>query len=148
MIYSQERDQLRRFWCDAWRKARAGEPLEPLEQIIAHIVAAHPEYHAALEDPDRNTHRDWLPTGNETNPFLHLGMHLALQESITTNRPFGIREIHETLLTRSGDPHMVEHQMMECLADVLWRAQRTRSQPSEKDYLDCLQRLRVGSIVF
>ncbi|CAK0774390.1 DUF1841 family protein [Gammaproteobacteria bacterium] len=141
MIYSQDRDRLRRLWCDAWYKAQAGEPLEPLEQIIAQIVADHPEYHSALEDPGKSAGRDWLPTEGETNPFLHLGMHLALQESFATDRPCGVREIYQTLTIRLGDTHTVEHRMMECLAETLWQAQRSARHPDEQFYANCLRRL-------
>ena len=146
MIYSQERDRLRQFWCDVWRKARAGAPLEPLEQIIASVVSAHPEYHALLANPEASTHRDWLSTGEVSNPFLHLGMHLALQESLATDRPAGVRSCYQALMTRLGDAHIVEHRMMECLADVLWQAQRRGGQPNERDYLDCLQRLLTSNV--
>ncbi|CAK0768607.1 DUF1841 family protein [Gammaproteobacteria bacterium] len=141
MIYSQERDRLRWLWCDTWRKARAGEPLEPLEQLIARVAVDHPEYHPILENPAESSHRDWLPTTGETNPFLHLGMHLALQESIATDRPAGVRKIHHTLTIRVGDIHTAEHQMMECLAEALWQAQRNGVPPNEQTYLDCLRRL-------
>ncbi len=141
MIYTQERDRLRQFWCDAWRKACADEPLEPLEQIIANIVASHTEYHALLTDPDGSAHRDWQTSGYETNPFLHLGMHLALQESIATDRPLGVRGVYHTLMKRVGDAHRVEHQLMECLAETLWQAQRYGGQPDERAYLACLQRM-------
>ncbi|CAK0781920.1 DUF1841 domain-containing protein [Gammaproteobacteria bacterium] len=141
MIYGQDRDRLRRLWCDAWGKARASEPLEPLEQLIAHTVAEHPEYHAVMEDPEGNTSRDWLPAGGETNPFLHLGMHLALQEALATDRPPGVREIYQALATRLRDAHIAEHRMMECLAEALWQAQRNGRPPDEQSYLNCLRRL-------
>jgi len=141
VIYSQDRNRLRQWWCDAWRKACAKELLEPLEQIIAQIVADHPEYHAAVENSEASASRDWLPAGGETNPFLHLGMHLALQESFATDRPSGVREIYQTLATRLGDAHTAEHHMMECLAETLWQAQRKGSPPDEQNYSNCLRRL-------
>jgi len=141
MIYSSERDQLRRVWYEAWRKARIGETLTALEQIIATIIHSHPEYHALLEDSPEKLQRDWHNLNGGTNPFLHLSMHLALHESISTNHPLGVREIYTKLVHRSGNSHATEHQMMECLAEVLWNAQRQGNTPDEKNYVDCLRRI-------
>jgi hypothetical protein len=144
MIYDQDRDSLRRLWFEAWRKARSGESLEPLERILAALVAEHPEYHAVIEDPVRSSDRDWLPEGGATNPFLHLGMHVALQEALATDRPAGMREVYRALATRVSDAHAAEHRMMECLAEALWQAQRDGRPPDEQGYLNCLRRLLRG----
>lgn len=139
MIYSQERDQLRRVWCAAWHKAHAGETLEPLETILVEIINNHPEYQSLLEDCDRNVWRDWQVEAG--NPFLHFGMHLALQEAVATNRPCGIRAIYSDLGRRCGDWHRAEHQMMDCLAEMLWQSQRRGNVIDEQMYLDCLRKL-------
>ena len=126
---------------EAWRKRRAGEPLEPLETAIATVVEQHPEYHAMLADADRHLDRDWLPEGGETNPFLHMSMHIAIQEQLSTGRPDGIREAYQAMMTHLPDAHAVEHQMMECLAQMLWEAQRENRMPDEEAYLGCLRRM-------
>ena len=141
LIYTQDREQLRQFWCTAWQKARNHQNLEPLEQLIVQIVIAHPEYHAVLENFNENNSRDWLPIHGESNPFLHLGMHLALQESLATNRPYGIKEIYISLINMNHDSHHTEHLMMECLAEVLWQAQRNQQSPQEINFLNCLKNL-------
>ena len=140
-MYGQDRDRMRQMWCEAWRKARTDEPLEPLEHVIAEIVRDHPEYHDVVEDHEGKARSDWLPLSGETNPFLHMGMHLALQESVATDRPQGVREIYHALALQSGALHIAEHQMMECLAEVLWQAQRHGMPPDELSYLNCLRGL-------
>lgn len=135
MIYSQERNRLRGIWREAWRKARAGEPIDSLEQLLVHTVAEHPEYHTILEDPEDRDCSD------EPNPFFHLGLHLAVRESIATDRPSGVSEIHHILAIRIGDGHTAEHRIMECLAETLWQAQRNGRPPDEQAYLNCMRSL-------
>lgn len=139
MIFSQDRQTLRRMYRDAWRKHRAGETLSPLETQIAGVVAEHPEYHAEVEhaDPDR----DYPPSGGATNPFLHMGLHLGLREQVATDRPAGIRDLHRRICARAGDRHDAEHRMVECLAETLWDAQSAGAPPDEARYLERLRRL-------
>lgn len=139
MLFSQDREQLRRFYCEAWRKHRAGEPLEPLETQIRDVVLLHPEYQALLDNTERALGRDYLPAFGETNPFLHMGLHLAIYEQLATDRPAGIRALVLETRGRWQDMHALEHRMMECLAESLWRSQRDGTPPDEADYLRCLR---------
>jgi hypothetical protein len=139
MIFSDNREQLRRFYCDVWSKHRAGTPLEPLELQIRDVILQHPEYQLLLETPDRALARDYLPESGETNPFLHMGLHLALHEQLESDRPAGIRDLAQQLRLRHADPHRLEHQMMECLAEAIWRGQRDGTPPDEAGYLNCLR---------
>ena len=116
-------------------------PLEPLEHQIASLVREHPEYQALLADPEAAIEHEFTPEGGKTNPFLHLGLHLALLEQVTTDRPRGIRDQYRRLVQRTGDVHAAEHLAMECLARTLWDAQRGQCQPDEAAYLECLERL-------
>lgn len=140
-MFTQDRDGMRRFFIDAWRKARGGSPLEPLEHQIAGLVHNHPEYQALLEAPDVALSRDFPPEGGEGNPFLHLSLHLAILEQVSTDRPPGILTAYRRITARTGDSHQAEHQIMECLAQALWEAQRAGRPPDEPAYLECVQRL-------
>ena len=96
-----------------------------LETIIADVIRLHPEYHGLLADGGRSLDKDWLPECSETNPFLHMGMHIAIREHLSIDRPAGIKAAHGQLLARTGDDaHTAEHHMLECLGEILWRAQR------------------------
>ena len=139
MIFSQNREEIRQFFIEVWNKHRAQQPLEPLEKIIAGILREHPEYHALLEDKDTALERDYLPELGESNPFLHMGMHIAIQEQLTTDRPAGIIDIYQSMLAKFQDPHEVEHRMLDCLGEMLWRAQRDGVNPDEINYLECLR---------
>ncbi len=139
MIFGQDRDQLRRYYVEAWRKAREGLPLEPLERKIADVVAEHPEYHALLENEDRALGREYHIAEGETNPFMHMGMHIAIREQVDTNRPVGIRALHRRLSRALGGTMEAEHLMMESLAEALWVAQREGQVPDERAYLLRLQ---------
>lgn len=125
-------------------KAQQAQALEPLEQQIAHVVAEHPEYHHLLTS-DNTADRDWLPEQGMSNPFLHMSMHLALRDQLSGNRPPGITAVGQRYLARYGEAHRAEHEMMECLAEALWQAQRAQSLPDEAAYLRCLG-ARLGEI--
>jgi hypothetical protein len=139
-MYGNDPVQYRRFFCEAWRKQRAGEVLQPLEDMVARIVAQHPEYHRLLEDP-AILEQDYTPEAGQTNPFLHMGLHIAIQEQLAADRPPGIREIYQALTRRLVDSHEVEHRMTECLAEGIWEAQRNGTQPDEAAYLERLRKL-------
>lgn len=139
MLFSQDRDQLRRVYCDIWRKHRAGAVLEPLEAQIRDVILLHPEYHTLLEDADRALGRDYLPALGATNPFLHMGLHLALYEQLASDRPAGIRALVLEARGRWPDMHALEHRMMECLAETLRQSQRDGTAPDEAAYLRCLR---------
>jgi hypothetical protein len=140
-MFSQDRDRMRRYFLDAWRKARNGEPLAPLEHQIAEIIREHPEYQALLEAPDTALGRDYLPDGDETNPFLHLSLHLAIHEQVGTDRPTGFRDLYQRLVKSAGDAHEAEHRIMECLTRGLLESQRSGLPPSEQSYITCLEQL-------
>ena len=140
MIYGNDPVQYRRFFCEAWRKRREGAVLQPLEDMVARIAAEHPEYHSLLEDPATLT-QDYTPESGQTNPFLHMGLHIAIQEQLAADRPAGIREIYRQLVQRHTDPHDVEHRMAECLAEGIWEAQRSGTAPDEEAYLERLRKL-------
>lgn len=139
MIFGQDRNELRRMYTDAWQKRCDKLPLSPLEAQIADVVEMHPEYHGAVSGEDLD--RDFTPEGGQTNPFLHMGLHLGIREQVTTNRPAGIAAIHKTLAGKLGDAHAAEHEMIECLAETLWEAQSNNQPPDEASYLERLQRL-------
>jgi hypothetical protein len=140
MLFPNDREALRRMYLEAWQRHRDGLPLEPLQAQIADLIEAHPEYQPLLERGEDSLHRDWTPAGGETNPFLHLGMHLAIREQVATDRPAGITAIHGRLAAAHG-AHEAEHRMMECLGEALWSAQRAGLPPDESSYLEGLRRL-------
>ncbi|HEY4214413.1 MAG TPA: DUF1841 family protein [Steroidobacteraceae bacterium] len=137
----QNRDQLRRMYLDAWRKFSAKQPLEPLESQLAALITEHPEYIPWLESGDDALVAEFTPEGGQQNPFLHMGLHMALREQVATNRPAGITQIHEKLSKQLGSAHEAEHVMLEPLAETIWEAQRAGRMPDEQAYLERLRKL-------
>lgn len=136
----QNREQLRRMYLESWRKFSARAPLEPLEAQLAAVIAEHPEYIAWLEAGEDALGAEFTPEGGQQNPFLHMGLHLAIREQVSTNRPAGIAEIHQRLSARLG-AHEAEHAMLEPLAEAIWEAQRQGKMPDEQAYLERLRQL-------
>ena len=139
VLFSNDRGKLRQMYADAWQKRVKGTPMTALETQIADIIELHPEYQDLIAE--RDVDRDYTPEAGETNPYLHMGLHLGLREQVATDRPAGIALIFSQLLARSGDAHDVEHKMLDCLAETLWEAQRRESAPDELRYLERLRRL-------
>jgi hypothetical protein len=141
----QDRAQLRRAYVDAWQKARDNQPLEPLERQIAEVIRRHPEYQPLLEADEDMLDRDWLPEQGESNPFLHMGLHLAVLDQLTTDRPPGIRKCWQRMLkTCLGDVHEAEHRIMACIAEEMWKIQHDRRDFDAKAYLKCVKKQGGG----
>ena len=141
MLFAGEsREALRRRYVEAWRRRREGLPLEPLDAAIADVIELHPEYQTLLEDESALEQAFTVEQGR-TNPFLHMGLHLALREQLATRRPAGIVEVHAALARRTGSVHDAEHRMIDALAETLWEAQRRGVAPDEGAYLERLRRL-------
>jgi len=140
-VFVADRKQARAVFFRAWQRHRQQLPLEGVEKIIVAVALRHPEYHALLENPDTHEDRDYPPEMGTANPFMHLGLHVAIEEQLSTDRPPGIRDCYLSLLKKSGDEHEAQHRMLDCLGETLWRAERERAPPSDADYLECLRRL-------
>jgi len=141
MLFSQNRNEIRQFYLTAWHKHNQAQALEPIEQIIINVIQQHPEYHALLSDREQALAKDYTPEDGAVNPFLHMGMHIALTEQLATNRPKGITASYQALLKQQQDAHQVEHLLMDCLGEMIWTAQKLNQSPDEKAYLKCIRKL-------
>lgn len=139
-MFNPSRDQVRRFFIEAWRKHRDRGVLTDLEHMAVDLVASHPEYHTLLQDEEAALARDYTAEAGEHNPFLHLSLHLAIAEQLSIDQPPGLRAAYDTLLARSGDRHDALHAILECLGEAVWQAQRDGRPPDGEAYLDCVRR--------
>ena len=136
-MFNPSRDDVREMFFAAWRCYRDGRPLAGMDALALDVILQHPEYHETLEHPERHRDRDYV---DESNPFLHMSLHLALEEQLSIDQPPGIRTAWQALLARAGDRHRALHEALECLAETLWRAQRDAMPPDATAYLSCLER--------
>ena len=136
-MFAPTRDEARRFFFDTGKKYRHGEALSALEQIALTVMSLHPEYHALLDDAERNRDRDYTPADGAMNPFLHLSLHLAIEEQLSIDQPPGVRAQFERMRAATGAEHAAKHALLECLGETLWQAQRTGAAPDTQLYLDC-----------
>ncbi len=139
MLFNPSRDEARNFLFDSWHKRQAKQLLTPLEDLVVQLIDKHPEYHAILENPERFQDRDYQPEQGDTNPFLHLMMHLTIEEQISIDQPAGIRAHFTRLTHKLESEHDAQHRMMECLGEMIWQAQRNNTQPDAGIYLACLE---------
>jgi len=140
-MFSPTREQVREFFVEAWRKYQSQEVLTALETIAAGIVLEHPEYHTLLSGPDAMT-REFPPENGQTNPFLHLSLHLAIEEQLSIDQPPGIRTTFETLRKFRGR-HNAMHEVLECLGETMFKALRDKTSPDGGAYLNSI-RHRAG----
>ena len=138
-MFNPSRDQVRQFFCGAWKKQQAHLPLVGAEVAAADLALRHPEYHALLNAPELAVEQEWTPEGGQMNPFLHLSLHLAITEQVSINQPPGIRPAFEKLRERMG-LHEAEHVILECLGETIWEAQRRGGQMDALAYLERIQR--------
>ena len=139
----QDRDSGRMFFLEVWGKHKKKLPLEALEQMVLDVILQHPEYHVILEKDEKEISAiEFTPEMGMTNPFLHMGMHIAIFEQIGSNRPSGITALYQQLLPKYSSAHDLEHSMMECLGESLWLAQRNNTLPDEAQYLEQVKKLK------
>jgi hypothetical protein len=138
-LFNPSRDEVRAFFFEAWAKFKAQRPLTDLEKIALEIMHMHLEYHAILDAPEQFKHQDYFPEFGETNPFLHMSLHLSILEQISINQPTGIAGIYAELKTKYQNEHDAQHTVLECLAETIWQAQRNNTGIDGSQYLTLLQ---------
>lgn len=139
-MFNPSRDEARLFLFESWRKRNAKELLSPLEDLTAQLIGKHPEYHAILNDSEKSQDKDFATDGSVVNPFLHLMMHLTIEEQISIGQPHGIREQFARLTQKYESEHEAQHAMMDCLGEMIWQAQRNKSVPDAAIYIGCLEK--------
>ncbi|WBS02251.1 DUF1841 family protein [Pseudoduganella sp. SL102] len=139
-MFTPSSHDVRRFFCEVFRKDRAHEILTPLEAMALDWVRLHPEYDTALADVDAALARDYSVEGGEANPFLHLAMHLSISEQVSIDSPRGIRAAYEALSKKRDSTHEAQHEIMECLGEMIWKSQRSGLPPDGDAYIDAVKR--------
>ncbi len=138
-LFNPSRDQVRQFFFDAWAKYKKQQALTDLEAIALQVMQMHPEYHLVLDAPDRYMEQAYFPEMGETNPFLHMSLHLSVLEQVAINQPIGIAEIYQALKMKHGNEADAQHDLMDCLAESIWQAQRNGQPPNSETYMHCMQ---------
>lgn len=148
MIFGSDRQEFREVFFRAWEKFHRGDPLDNSEQLIIDVLHRHPEYHEIVGNRDKYADRDWGPEEGQTNPFLHMGMHIAIAEQVGLDRPTGIKDAYQRLASAMGETHAAEHEIMECLGRILAEAQSRGSDPDEGALLECVQKIAQDKETF
>jgi hypothetical protein len=136
----QSRDEIRQVYLTVWKKMQQQSLLEPMEAIISDVIKLHPEYHSLLDKGEHAKEQDFTPEDGKTNPFLHMGMHIAIREQASADRPPGIQAAYQKLL-KTNATHDAEHSIIECLGQALWQAQRDNTMPNDNTYLACVKKI-------
>ena len=138
-MFAPSQHDVRRFFCETHSKQRQALPLTPMQSLAAQWIAEHPEYHAELSDVTAALAANYSVEDGRSNPFLHLSMHLTITEQVAIDQPRGIKQACDLLAARLGSAHEAQHQVMECLGDMIWASQRSGLPPDGHAYLDCVR---------
>ena len=139
-MFAPSQSDVRKFFCETFRKSIANEILTPIEAIAADWIREHPEYHDTLRNLDEALAANYSIDEGRTNPFLHLSMHLSISEQISVDQPKGIRGIFLALANKLNSEHEAQHQIMECLGEMMWVAQRNGTPPDGAAYIEALRK--------
>jgi hypothetical protein len=141
-MFNPSREQVRLFFLNTWKKYHQQVPLSQAESLSLQWMSRHPEYFAVFEDStDTVLQRDYQPEDQETNPFLHLSMHLAIAEQISIDQPPGIHAAFAALCQKYQDEHSAAHAVFDCLAEQIYQQQRNGLAFSGERYLASIQAL-------
>lgn len=139
-MFTPSQHDVRRFFCETYRKWRANEILTPMEAIARDWLMQHEEYADALSNVEEALAADYSVERGQANPFLHLSMHLSIAEQISIDQPPGIRAAFLGLAQRLDSEHEAHHQIMECLGEMIWNSQRSGLPPDGASYVECVKR--------
>ena len=139
-MFQPSQHDVRNFFCQTLAKQRRGELLSPIETLAAGWMDEHPEYHAELSDVEAALAAVYDVEEGRTNPFLHLSMHLSISEQVSIDQPRGIRQAVELLAAKRNSLHDAQHEVMDCLGEMLWASQRSGLPPDGHAYLDAVRR--------
>jgi Domain of unknown function (DUF1841) len=143
-LFNPSRDEVREFFFFTWSQFKAQKLLTDLEKIALGVVHMHPEYHTILGAPEQYKQQEYFPEFGETNPFLHMSLHLSILEQISINQPTGITGIYDQLKLKYQNEHDVQHDILDCLAEAIWQAQRNNTALDANFYVQLLQQ-KVGN---
>lgn len=142
-LFNPSRDEVRQFFFDAWSKFKQQQTLTDLEKMAVGIMHMHTEYHTILDQPEHYLQQAYYPEMGETNPFLHMSLHLSIQEQISINQPIGITQAYGKLCAQFQEEHAAQHVLLECLAETIWLAQRNQTGLDASHYLNLIEQ-RAG----
>lgn len=144
-LFNPSRDEVRQFFFNSWAKFHQQQVLTDLEKMAVGIMHMHPEYHTILDQPEHYLQQAYYPEMGETNPFLHMSLHLSIQEQISINQPIGITQAYGKLCTKYQEEHEAQHALLECLAETIWLAQRNQTGMDAAHYLQLIEQ-RAGTM--
>lgn len=135
-MFNPNREQVRFFFIETWRKYNAKQTLSDMEKIAISWMLEHPEYINFYKEDFLD--KDFAVEMGQTNPFLHLSMHLAVEEQTKANQPPGIQNAFESLKHKLGSKHDAAHEVFDCLAEQIYQNQKYNTEFSSTSYLHCI----------
>ncbi|MBP9741818.1 MAG: DUF1841 family protein [Burkholderiales bacterium] len=139
-MFNLNQDDVRNFFFDVWDKSQANSALTDLEKIALTVILEHPEYNYILDNREKYLNHQWNVASGETNPFLHFGMHLSIVEQLSIDQPPGVKSLYQQLCNKVHDPHEASHELMDCLSEMIWTAQKYNQPLDAQIYFNCINK--------
>lgn len=139
-MFNPSQTDVRNFFFDTLEKSKLGHPLTDLEKIAYSTILEHPEYEAVLTNRKKYLEYQWPVEKGETNPFLHLSMHMSIIEQLSIDQPPGIKNLYTELCDKFKEPHNASHELMDCLGEMVWQAQSAGTMPDMNIYFSCINK--------
>ena len=139
-MFNPSQSDVRNFFFDIIEKAQANHQLSDLETIAYSIILEHPEYKTILSNRRKYLDYQWTVEMGQTNPFLHLSMHMSIIEQLSIDQPPGVKNLYNELCVKFKDAHDASHQLMDCLGEMIWQAQSNQTVPDMQIYFNCVNK--------
>ncbi|AGF49226.1 DUF1841 family protein [Candidatus Kinetoplastidibacterium galati] len=138
-MFNPSLDQARYFFIEVWNKHKLSKTLTPIEKTTIACILEHPQFYKDLDNKEsiKNSYNSNFP---ESNPFLHLSMHLAISEQLLIDQPCGIKAAYNKLIT-SNDPHTAIHKIIKCLTLTIQYSQTHRLELDSNKYMNLIKDL-------
>lgn len=139
-MFNPNQKDVRNFFFTTYNKAHENQLLTDIEKIAYSIILEHPEYHYIFKNQEKYIEHQWLPEDGNINPILHFSLHMAIIEQLSIASPHGINELFKQALQKSQSKHDAEHELMECVAEMIWHAGQNKTTPNMDIYLNCIRK--------
>jgi hypothetical protein len=139
-MFNPSQQDVRNFWFTTYNKAQNNVTLTDLERMAYSIILEHPEYKYIFENQAKYLDYQWLPEDGAINPILHFALHMAITEQLSIASSIEINALYQQMLLKYRVKHDVEHELMECIGEMIWHAGRNQSTPDMNIYLNCIRK--------
>lgn len=138
-MFNPSLEQARSFFIEVWNKYKLSRIMTPIEETTATWILKHPQFHNDLSNKE-SIKNIYNSNCQESNPFLHLSMHLTVSEQLIIDQPYGIKAVYKKLIM-NNDPHTAAHKIIKCLTLTIRNSQDQGTALDSNKYIRLIREL-------